>query len=145
MPVCIRLLALQALVAPIYWCCEHHSTNILVLPAHVAPIYWCYDVRSTTILVLRCSQHQYIGATSACSANRRIHTGILQLKNFRGFFICLQHQYIGANRFAAPIYWRCTRRTQLFAAPRLIVETMPIQSAVVSGKGNRIISRWRPN
>jgi hypothetical protein len=22
---------------------------------------------------------------------------------------------------------------------------MPIQSAVVSGKGNRIISRWRPN
>ena len=38
MPVCIRLLALQALVAPIYWCCEHRSTNILVLPAHVAPI-----------------------------------------------------------------------------------------------------------
>ena len=49
-----------------------------------------------------------IGATSACSANRRIHTGILQLKNFR-------------------------------------VETMPIQSAVVSGKGNRIITRWQPN
>ena len=100
---------------------------------------------STNILVLRCSQHQYIGATSACSANRRIHTGILQLKNFRGFFKCLQHQYIGANRFAAPIYWRCTRRTQLFAAPRLIVQTMPIQSAVVSGKGNRIITRWRTN
>ncbi len=38
MPVCIRLLALQALVAPIYWCCEQRSTNILVLPAHVAPI-----------------------------------------------------------------------------------------------------------
>ena len=53
MPVCIRLLALQALVAPIYWCCEHRSTNILVLPAHVAPIYWCYDVRSTNLLVLR--------------------------------------------------------------------------------------------
>ena len=53
MPVCICLLALQALVAPIYWCCEHRSTNILVLPAHVAPIYWCYDVRSTNILVLR--------------------------------------------------------------------------------------------
>jgi hypothetical protein len=46
-------LALQALVAPIYWCCEHRSTNILVLPAHVAPIYWCYNVRSTNILVLR--------------------------------------------------------------------------------------------
>jgi hypothetical protein len=86
-----------------------------------------------------------IGATSACSANRRIHTGILQLKNFHGFFKCLQHQYIGANRFAAPIYWRCTRRTQLFAAPRLFVQMMPIQSAVVSGKGNRIITRWRPN
>ena len=110
--------------------------------------HWSLPLKVGTnenILVLRCSQHQYIGATSACSANRRIHTGILQLKNFRGFFKCLQHQYIGANRFAAPIYWRCTRRTQLFAAPRLIVQTMPIQSAVVSGKGNRIITRWRPN
>ena len=28
---------------------------------------------------------------------------------------------------------------------RLIVQTMPIQSAVVSGKGNRIIPTWRPN
>jgi hypothetical protein len=64
---------------------------------------------------------------------------------FTGFLKCLQHQYIGANRFAAPIYWRCTRRTQLFAAPRLIVQTMPIQSAGISGKGNRIIPRWRPN
>ncbi len=34
---------------------------------------------------------------------------------------------------------------QIFAAPRLIVQTMPIQSAVVSGRGNIIISRWRPN
>jgi hypothetical protein len=33
----------------------------------------------------------------------------------------------------------------MFAAPRLIVQTMPIQSAVVSGRGNRIIPRWRPN
>jgi len=54
---------------------------------------WCYE----------CLQRQYIGATSACSSNRRIHTGILQLKNFRCFFKCLQHQYIGTNRFAAPI------------------------------------------
>jgi hypothetical protein len=38
MPVCIRLLALQALVAPIYWCCEHRSTNILVLRVLAAPI-----------------------------------------------------------------------------------------------------------
>jgi hypothetical protein len=67
------------------------------------------------------------------------------LKIFADFFKCLQHQYIGANRFAAPIYWRCTRRTQLFTAPRLIVQTMPIQSAVVSGKGKRIITRWQPN
>jgi len=34
---------------------------------------------------------------------------------------------------------------QKFAAPCLIVQTMPIQSAVVSGKGNRIIPKWRPN
>jgi hypothetical protein len=33
----------------------------------------------------------------------------------------------------------------MFAAPRLIVQMMPIQSAVASGKGNRIIPRWRPN
>jgi hypothetical protein len=33
----------------------------------------------------------------------------------------------------------------MFAAPRLFGQTMPIQSAVVSGKGNRIIPTWRPN
>jgi hypothetical protein len=33
----------------------------------------------------------------------------------------------------------------MFAAPRLFVQTMPIQSAGVSGRGNRIIPRWRPN
>ncbi len=48
-------------------------------------------------------------------------------------------------RFAAPIYWRSTRRTKLFAAPRLFCQTMPIQSAGVNGSGNRIIPRWRPN
>ncbi len=51
----------------------------------------------------------------------------------------------GANRFAAPIYWRSTRRTKLFAAPRLFGQTKPIQSAGVSGSGNRIIPRWWPN
>ena len=86
-----------------------------------------------------------IGATCAGSTNRRRHTDILQLKKFRGFFKCLQRQYIGANRFAAPIYWRSTRRTKLFAAPCLFGQTMPIQSAGVSGSGNRIIPRWRPN
>jgi hypothetical protein len=34
---------------------------------------------------------------------------------------------------------------QMFAAPRLFGQTMPIQSAGVSGSGNRIIPRWRPN
>jgi len=34
---------------------------------------------------------------------------------------------------------------QMFAAPRLFSQTMPIQSAGVSGSGNRIIPRWRPN
>ncbi len=100
---------------------------------------------STNILVLQCSYHQYIGATCAGGTNRRRHTDILQFKKFRGFFKCLQSQYIGANRFAAPIYWRSTRRTKLFAAPRLFGQTMPIQSAGVSGRGNRIFPRWRPN
>jgi hypothetical protein len=67
------------------------------------------------------------------------------LKNFADFFKCLQRQYIGANWFAAPIYWRSTRRIKMFAAPRLVCQTMPIQSAGVSGSGNRFIPRWRPN
>jgi hypothetical protein len=33
----------------------------------------------------------------------------------------------------------------MFAAPRLFGQTKPIQSAGVSGSGNRIIPRWRPN
>ncbi len=33
----------------------------------------------------------------------------------------------------------------MFAAPRLIGQTMPIQFAGVSGSGYRIIPRWRPN
>jgi hypothetical protein len=32
---------------------------------------------------------------------------------------CLQRQYIYANWFAAPIYWRNTRRIKMFAAPCL--------------------------
>jgi hypothetical protein len=67
------------------------------------------------------------------------------LKNFADFYKCLQRQYIGANRFAALIYWHSTRRTKLFAAPRLFGQMMPIQSAGVSGRGKRIIPRWRPN
>jgi hypothetical protein len=62
-----------------------------------------------------------IGATCAGSTNRRRHTDVLQLKNF---FKCLQRQYIGANWFEAPTYWRSTRRTKLFAAPRLFGQTM---------------------
>ncbi len=73
-----------------------------------------------------------IGATCACSANRRRDTEILQLKKFRGFFKCLQRQDIGANWFAAPIYWRSTRRIKMFAAPRLFGQMMPIQSAGVT-------------
>ncbi len=33
----------------------------------------------------------------------------------------------------------------MFAAPRLFGQTMPIQTAGVSGSGNIIIPRWRPN
>jgi hypothetical protein len=93
-----------------------------------------------------------IGAASTSSTNRQLAAPIgedtqtfYNLKNFADFFQCLQSQYIGANRFAAPIYWRSTRRTKLFAAPGLFDQTMPIQSAGVSGSGNRIIPRWRPN
>jgi hypothetical protein len=57
----------------------------------------------------------------------------------------LQRQYNVDNWFAAPIYWRSTRRTKLFAAPRLFGQTMPIQSAGVSRSGKRFIPRWRPN
>jgi hypothetical protein len=68
-------------------------------------------------------------------------------KNFADFFnvVFLQPQYIGANWFAAPIYWRSTRRIKMFAAPLLFGQTLPIQSAGVSGSGNRIIPRWWPN
>jgi hypothetical protein len=33
----------------------------------------------------------------------------------------------------------------MFAAPGLFGQMMPIQFAGVSGSGNRIIPRWRPN
>jgi hypothetical protein len=67
----------------------------LALQAQVAPIYWCY----------LCWQHQYIGATCACSANGEDTQTFYNLKNFADFLnVCsanllvltgLQHQYIG--------------------------------------------------
>jgi hypothetical protein len=98
-----------------------------------APIYWCHDVRSTNILVLLVLAAP-IGEDTQTFYNLK-----------PGFFKCLQRQYIGANWFAAPIYWRSTRRIKMFAAPHLFGQTMPIQSAGVSGSGNRFIPRWRPN
>jgi hypothetical protein len=85
---------------------------------------------STNILVLRTSQHQYIGATCAGSTDILVllvmaapigedTQTFYNFKNFVDFFKCLQRQYIGANWFAAPIYWRSTRRIKMFAAPRL--------------------------
>jgi hypothetical protein len=66
---------LPAQVAPIYWCCDVHSTNILVLLVLAAPIgedtqkfynlkYFVdfLNVCSANILVLTGLQHQYIGA-----------------------------------------------------------------------------------
>jgi hypothetical protein len=79
-----------------------------------------------------------IGAASTSSTNWQRHTDILQIKKFRGFFKCLQRQYIGANWFAAPIFWCSTRRIKMFAAPHLFGQTMHIQSAGVSGSGNRL-------
>ena len=95
------------------------STNILVRKRH----------HSTNILVL---------LVLAAPIGEDTQT-FYNLKNFADFFKCLQRQYIGANRFAAPIYWRSTRRTKLFAAPRLFGQTMPIQSAGVSKSGLKIV------
>jgi hypothetical protein len=33
----------------------------------------------------------------------------------------------------------------MFAAPHLLGQTLPIQSAGVSGSENRFIPRWQPN
>jgi hypothetical protein len=108
------------------------STNILVLRTSqhqyigaqniVAPIYWCCNGRGTNILVLLVPAAP-IGEDTQTFYNLKISR----------IFKCLQRQYIGANRFAAPIYWRSTRRTKLFAAPRLFGQTIPIQSAGASG------------
>jgi hypothetical protein len=66
---------LPAQVAPIYWCCNVRSTNILVLLVLAAPIgedtQTFYNLKnfadflnvcSANILVLTGLQHQYIGA-----------------------------------------------------------------------------------
>ncbi len=47
MSVCLRLLALQAQVAPVYWCYEHRSTNILMLIVLAAPISAHTDLFTT--------------------------------------------------------------------------------------------------
>jgi hypothetical protein len=67
----------------------------------------CYDVRSTNILVLLVLAAP-IGEDKQTFYN---------FKNFADFLnVC---SAIGANWFAAPIYWRSTRRIKMFAAPRL--------------------------
>jgi hypothetical protein len=106
-----------------------------VLLVLAVPIYWCYDVLSINILVL---------LVLAAPIGEDTQT-FYNFKNLANFLKCLQRQYIGANWFAAPISWRSTRRIKMFAAPRLFGETLPIQSAGVSGSGNRIIPRWRQN
>ncbi len=68
----------------------------MVLQAQVAPIYWCYNVRSTNILVLLVlaapigentqtfyNLNNFADFLNVCSANILVLTG-------------LQHQYIGA-------------------------------------------------
>ena len=56
----LTLLVMPSQVAPIDWCYEHHSTNILVLPAQVAPKNWCYDVFFAPIYwCFLCWQQQY--------------------------------------------------------------------------------------
>ncbi len=70
-----------------------------------------------------------IGATCAGSTNILVllllaapigeDTQTIHNLKFSRIFKGLQRQYIGANWFAAPIYWRSTRRINMFAAPRL--------------------------
>jgi len=87
---------LPALVAPIYWCCEHRSTNILVLRVLAAPIYWCYDVRSTNILVLRVLAAP-IGEYTQAFYNLKIFADFLNVCSTNILVLTgLQHQYIGA-------------------------------------------------
>ncbi len=87
-----------------------------------------------------------IGAASTSSTNRRRHTDILQLKKFLGFFNCLQRQYIGANWFAAPIYIGTVQgESKCLQHHAYSVKRCLFHSAGVSGSGNRIIPRWRPN
>jgi hypothetical protein len=81
----LTLLVMPSQVAPIYWCYEHHSTNILVLPAQVAPIYWCYDVFGTNILVL-------LVLAATISAHTDLFTTWYSVQFLADFFII-------ANRF----------------------------------------------
>jgi hypothetical protein len=85
-------LVLRVLAAPIYWCYNVRSTNILVLRVLAAPIgeytQAFYNLKifvdflnvcSTNILVLTGLQHQYIGAV-------------------QGEPNCLQHQALSLKR-----------------------------------------------
>ena len=121
--------------------------GIILFPLPLTPADWIGSVwpnrrgaaNNLALLVLR----QYIGAANLLAP---IYWRCKHLKNPRNFLSCkmsvclrllvlpaqvapiywcygfferLQHQYIGANWFAAPIYWRSTRRIKMFAAPRL--------------------------
>jgi hypothetical protein len=81
----------QAQVAPIYWCYDVRSTNILVLLVLAAPIredtQTFYNLKnfadflnvcSANILVLTGLQHQYIGAVKGESKYLQHHTYLVK-------------------------------------------------------------------
>jgi hypothetical protein len=70
---------LPAQVAPIYWCCNVRSTNILVLLVLAAPI----GEDTQAFYNLKCLQRQYIGANWFAAP---LYIGAVQ-----GEQNCLQH------------------------------------------------------
>jgi hypothetical protein len=75
----------------------------------LASIYWWYDIRSTNILVL---------LVLAAPIGEDIQT-FYNFKNFADFLNVCSANILVLTGFAAPIYWRSTRRIKIFAAPRL--------------------------
>jgi hypothetical protein len=79
---------------------QHHhiqsTNNYLNFDQLLAPIYWCYNVSTTNILAQLTWQHQYIGGTelAAPMGKQQRNTNFLRILRFHGFFKML----------AAPIY-----------------------------------------
>ncbi len=132
MSVCLCLLALQAQVAPIYWCYEHRSTNILVLLVLAAPISAHTNLFTTWLSV------QFLEDGSMPTPSP-VSKGWNQI-----YSVIWLHSHPPLPPANRKIFKKekCCKCLQHHAYS---CQTMPIQSAGVSGSGNRFITRWRPN